>query len=83
METSNFDYCNITTGSQICNDGLSICLSSGLPLRNNGRYTLLLAGGMLRILQVVSSDQGQFTCRAENAAGSITASARLRIVDNG
>uniref|UniRef100_A0A0B7AY06 Cell adhesion molecule-related/down-regulated by oncogenes n=1 Tax=Arion vulgaris TaxID=1028688 RepID=A0A0B7AY06_9EUPU len=54
----------------------------GELLRNTGRYQILKNGEMLRIHNVVASDQGTYTCKAENAAGSITASGRLRMVEN-
>ncbi|BFY99802.1 hypothetical protein BsWGS_02841 [Bradybaena similaris] len=53
----------------------------GELLRNNGRYEVLRNGQMLRIHNAAASDQGKFTCKAENAAGSTTASGTLRIVE--
>ncbi|XP_059149392.1 peroxidasin homolog [Physella acuta] len=55
---------------------------NGSPLQNNGRYDLQQNGEVLVIRNVAAVDQGTFTCRAENAAGVVTANARLSIVQN-
>ncbi|CAL1540332.1 unnamed protein product [Lymnaea stagnalis] len=52
------------------------------PLPNNGRYEIQRNGEVLRINNVLAADQATFTCKAENAAGAITASARLRMIEN-
>ncbi|KAH9490877.1 hypothetical protein Btru_034171 [Bulinus truncatus] len=59
-----------------------IWTKDGSPLQNNGRYELLRNGEVLRINNALASDQGTYTCKAENAAGSVTVSARLQLIES-
>ncbi|XP_055887034.1 peroxidasin homolog [Biomphalaria glabrata] len=54
----------------------------GSPLPNNGRFEILRNGETLRINSAVAADQGTYTCKAENAAGSVSANARLFFPEN-
>ena len=57
--------------------------AAGLPLRSLRRYEIEAGGRGLSILTTDREDEGRFTCRAENAAGSANASAELKIIANG
>ncbi|XP_046346605.2 peroxidasin-like isoform X1 [Haliotis rufescens] len=57
-------------------------VKDGRPIPTNRRYTLQNGGRLFRILNTESSDSGQYTCRAENAAGEQQASARLHIISH-
>ncbi|XP_050402018.1 peroxidasin homolog, partial [Patella vulgata] len=50
-----------------------------LPLPNNGRYQIENRGQILKIFRTQTEDQGIYTCKTENAAGEVIASARLVI----
>lgn len=54
----------------------------GVELHSGPEFDLLLENHVLVVRQVTRAHQGVYTCRADSATGSITADARLIVVEN-
>lgn len=54
---------------------------NGVNVRVNSRVSLVSGG--LHIVSVRDEDRGEYRCRAENSAGTITAAARLNVHGEG
>ena len=56
---------------------------SDSEIRSGRDFEILSEGHVLVVRQATRAMQGLYTCRADSEAGSITASARLIVADNG
>lgn len=60
-----------------------LLLVSDTEIQSGGDFEILSDGHVLVVRQATRSLQGLYTCRADSEAGSITASARLIVAQNG